>query len=118
MAERRGKVLLVKRNHEPKMGEWSFPSGYIDRGEILEDGALREAKEETGLDLKLTHLLGAWSSSGERVIFIAYAARAPSGRIEVGPECMDARFFAVHELPPLAFPHDGAVLAAWQKTRR
>lgn len=118
VAERRGKILLVKRNHEPKIGEWSFPSGYIDRGEVLEDGALREAKEETGLDLRLTRLLGAWSAPGDRVVFIAFAARSPSGKIVVGPECMDARFFALHELPPLAFPHDGAILKAWQENRR
>jgi len=117
VAERRGKLLLVKRNHEPKMGEWSFPSGYIDRGEVLEDGAIRETKEETGLDVKIERLLGAWSSRGERVIFIAYAARAPSGTIDIGPECMDVRFFAADALPPLAFPHDADVLKAWRRSR-
>lgn len=117
VAERRGKLLLVRRNHEPHFGEWSFPSGYIDRGEVLEEGAIRETKEETGLNVKLTRLLGAWSAPGERVIFVAYAARAPSGRIVAGPECIDVRFFAPDALPPLAFPHDGSILRTWQAGR-
>ncbi len=117
VAERRGKLLLVQRNHEPHFGEWSFPSGYVDRGEVLEEGAARETKEETGLDVKLTRLLGAWSSRGERVIFIAYAARALSGTIVAGPECIDVRFFALDALPPLAFLHDGSILRAWRAHR-
>ena len=116
VAQRRGRVLLVRRNHEPHFGEWSFPSGYIDRGEVLEDGAVRETKEETGLDVKIERLLGAWSSRGERVIFIAYAARVTGGRIVVGPECIEVRFFSPDALPPLAFPHDQSILRAWRSS--
>jgi ADP-ribose pyrophosphatase YjhB (NUDIX family) len=114
LAERRGRLLLVRRNHEPHVGGWSFPSGYVDAGEGLEAAALRETQEETGLTVRIERLLGAWSTPGEPVIFIAYAARAGRGRIEVGPECMDARFFAPDALPPLAFPHDGTVVRAWR----
>ena len=114
VAHRRGKLLLVRRNHEPHLGEWSFPSGYIDRGEVLEEGAVRETKEETGLDVKIERLLGAWSQRGERVIFLAYGARVTGGHIVVGPECMEVRFFDPNGLPPLAFPHDASVLRAWR----
>jgi ADP-ribose pyrophosphatase YjhB (NUDIX family) len=114
LAERRGRLLLVRRNHEPKLGEWSFPSGFADAGEVLEEAAAREAKEETGLDVRIDRLLGVWSSRGERVIFIAYAGRVTRGRIEVGPECMDVRFFPPDALPPLAFSHDDAVVRAWR----
>jgi mutator protein MutT len=114
VAERHGQILLVQRNHEPHLGEWSFPSGYVDRGEVPEEAAVRETKEETGLDVTLSGLLGAWSTRGERVIFLAYAARVAKGAIVVGPECIDVRFFALDELPPLAFPHDDAVLRAWR----
>ena len=113
VAHRRGRLLLVRRNHEPKLGEWSFPSGFIDAGEPLEEGAVRETKEETGLDVRIERLLGAYSERGERVIFIACAARVASGRIEVGPECQDVRFFPPDALPPLAFPHDDAIVRAW-----
>jgi len=114
LAERRGQLLLVRRNHEPHVGEWSFPSGYIDAGEQLEAGAIRETKEETGLEVRIDRLLGAWSTAGERVIFIAYAARVTGGRIEVGAECIDVRFFPPGGLPPLAFPHDEAIVRAWR----
>lgn len=117
VAERRGRLLLVRRNHEPHLGEWSFPSGFIDAGEVLEEGAVRETKEETGLDARIERLLGAYSSRGERVIFLAYAARVTGGRIEVGPECQDARFFPPDALPPLAFPHDQAILRAWRRLK-
>jgi ADP-ribose pyrophosphatase YjhB (NUDIX family) len=117
VAHRRGRLLLVKRNHEPRLGEWSFPSGFIDAGEPLEEGAVRETKEETGLDVRIERLLGAYSRAGERVIFLAYAARVTGGRIEVGAECQDVRFFALDALPPLAFPHDPAIVRAWQATR-
>ncbi len=115
LAERRGRLLLVRRNHEPHLGEWSFPSGYVDAGEALEEGAIRETKEETGLDVRIERLLGAYSSRSERVIFIAYAARVTGGRIEVGPECLDVRFFAPDALPPLAFEHDEAIVRAWRE---
>ncbi len=117
LAERRGQLLLIRRNHEPHVGEWSFPSGYIDAGEQLEAGAIRETKEETGLVVRIDRLLGAWSTAGERVIFIAYAARVTGGRIEVGPECIDVRFFAPSALPPLAFLHDEAIVRAWRGGR-
>ncbi|MCH7718992.1 MAG: NUDIX hydrolase [Chloroflexi bacterium] len=114
VAQRRGRLLLVRRNHEPRLGEWSFPSGFVDAGEVLEEAAVRETKEETGLDVRIQRLLGAYSSPGERVIFIAYAARVTAGRIEVGDECQDVRFFPPDSLPPLAFSHDTAILHAWR----
>jgi len=117
LAERRGRLLLVRRNHEPHLGEWSFPSGYVDAGEALEEAAVRETKEETGLDVRLGELVGAYSTAGERVIFLAYAGRVSGGRIEVGGECQEVRFFDPDRLPPLAFAHDQAVLAAWRASR-
>jgi 8-oxo-dGTP diphosphatase len=114
VAERRGRILLVKRNHAPHKGEWSFPSGYLDAGELLEEAATREAKEETGLDVSIERLLGAYSTAGERVIFVAYAARVVRGRIQVGAECQDVRYFSPDDLPPLGFPHDDAILRAWR----
>jgi ADP-ribose pyrophosphatase YjhB (NUDIX family) len=117
VAHRRGRLLLVRRNHEPHLGEWSFPSGFIDAGEPLEEGAVRETKEETGLDVRIERLLGAYSRRGERVVFLAFAARVAGGRIEVGPECQEVRFFAPDALPPLAFPHDGAIVRAWLASR-
>ena len=114
VAQRRGRLLLVRRDHEPRLGEWSFPSGYVDAGEALEEAAVRETKEETGLDVRIQRLLGAYSTAGERVIFIAYSGRVTGGQIDVGDECQDVRFFPPDSLPPLAFAHDAAILRAWR----
>jgi ADP-ribose pyrophosphatase YjhB (NUDIX family) len=106
---------LVRRNHEPRFGEWSFPSGYVDAGEALEDAAIREVREETGLEVRLDALIGAFSSAGERVIFLPYAGRVVRGRIEIGRECQDVRFFDTEEVPPLAFDHDEGILRDWRR---
>ncbi len=115
VAQRRGRLLLVRRDIETRLGEWSFPSGYVDAGEVLEEAAVRETKEETGLNVRIQGLLGAYSTAGERVIFIAYAGRVTGGHIEVGAECQDVRFFPPDSLPPLAFSHDAAILRAWRR---
>ena len=104
----------MRRDLYPHRGEWSFPSGFVDAGEELEQAAAREAKEETGLQIRILRLVGAYSSPGEPVIFIAYASRVTSGRIAIGAECQDVLYFPLDALPTLAFPHDPAILRAWR----
>jgi ADP-ribose pyrophosphatase YjhB (NUDIX family) len=108
-----GGIVLGKRAHEPNLGAWSFPSGFVDAGELLEAAAVREVEEETGLKVSIDRLIGVYSTAGERVIFIAYAGTVVGGEIVVGDECLEVRAFAPEDLPPLAFPHDDAILAAW-----
>ncbi len=115
LATRNGKLLLVQRNQNPNRGAWSFPSGFVDAGEGLEEAAVRETKEETGLDVRIQRQLGAFAAPGDRVVFIAYAARVLRGRIAIGRECQDVRYFATDSLPPLAFPHDDEILRAWRE---
>jgi len=109
-----GRILLVKRNHEPAMGRWAFPSGYVDAGEVLEEAAAREVREETGIEVRLERLLGAWSRAGEAVVFLAYAALHTEGIASAGPEAEAVEWFAPDALPPLAFPHDDEIIAAWR----
>lgn len=115
VATRRGRLLLVRRDIEPHIGEWSFPSGYVDAGEVLEEAAIRETAEETGLRVRIDKLIGAYSAPGKRVVFLAYAGRVTGGRIQVGHECQDVRLFPLDALPPLAFEHDPAILRAWRE---
>jgi 8-oxo-dGTP diphosphatase len=117
VAERDGQILLTRRNHEPKLGAWSFPSGFVDAFEDVEAAAVREAWEETGLHVRLERLLGVYQEPGSRVIFLAYAASAPDGEPVCGDECEDVRFFPVEALPPPAFHHDAAIVAAWRAWR-
>lgn len=116
VASRDGQVLLTRRNHEPKLGCWSFPSGYVDAFEDVRAGAAREAWEETGIRVEVGPLLGVWQEPGSRVIYLAFAAEAAAGDPIVGDECMDVRFFPADALPDLAFTHDGAIVAAWRRT--
>lgn len=112
-----GGIVLGKRNHDPKMGCWSFPSGFVDAGEVVEEAAARECREETGLDVSIDAILGVYSAPGERVIFIAFAGTAIGGRLEAGEECMEVGVYPPDALPELAFPNDDAILAAWRAYR-
>src|SRR5215207_5295209 len=108
VVEMDGGIVLGKRAHEPMMGAWSFPSGFVDSGEVLEVAAVREVEEETGLKVRLDRLIGVYSRPGERVVFIAYAGTPVGGKLEAGEECFEVRTFPQNALPPLAFPNDAA----------
>jgi 8-oxo-dGTP diphosphatase len=108
------RVLLVRRNHEPGLGRWSFPSGFVDRGEVVEAAAVREAWEEAGVTVTITRLLGIYSEPGQPVVFVIYEGAA-AGDPAPGPEAMAVDFFAPDALPPLAFEHDHAIIEAWRR---
>lgn len=119
VAERDGQILLTRRAHEPAMGRWSFPSGYVDAGEDVPGAAVRETLEETGLRVTIQALLGVYSRPGDPVIFIAYAAHAGGGKPQASEEAFEVAFFPPEALPDLsAFPHDLHVLDAWRAWRR
>ena len=107
-----GGILLVQRAIEPSYGKWVFPGGYVDRGEPLEAAALREVKEECGLDVRLTRLLGAYSSPGNPVILIAYTGEVTGGSLTLDEEVLAARAFPPTEIPwdQLAFPSTSKVI--------
>ena len=111
---REGNILMVKRDIEPMMGRWSFPSGYVDRGEIVEEAAVREVREETNVKVKLDRLLGVYSSQDAPVVLIAYAASVKGGTAEAGDETQAVGWFPADKLPPLPFPHDAAILRDWR----
>ena len=107
-----GGVLLVKRAIEPSYGKWVFPGGYVDRGEGIEDAAIREVKEETGLDVRLTRLLGVYSTAGNPVVLVTYMGEVTGGTLQTDDEGLEARSFPPVEIPwgALAFPSTTQVL--------
>ena len=109
-----GRLVLVKRAIEPALGRWGFPGGYVDRGEPVEDAAIRELKEETGLEVALTGFIGLYSRRNSPVVLAVYSAEVVGGSLDPGPESQDAALFAVDELPPLPFPHDYQMLEDWK----
>ena len=111
---RDGKVLMIRRGTELGYGLWGLPGGYVDRGEVLESAAAREVFEETGLEVEVGDLIGLFSEAGNPVMVAAYAARESGGTLAAGPEALDVGFFAVDQLPELAFPRDRQLLAEWR----
>lgn len=100
------RIVLVKRAIEPGYGKWVFPGGYVDRGEELTLAALREAREESGLEVTLDRLINVYSYAGRTPVIIVYAATYVSGELAVDDEGLEARAFAADEIPwnELAFP--------------
>ncbi len=118
----RGETLLLQqRAMEPRRGLWTFPSGYVDRGEQVERAAEREVQEELGLPVTLTHLLGVYSEPANPVVLIVYTGMLPSGGDEpvVQAEEISAMgYFPPDALPPLAFDHDTAIINDWLAFQR
>lgn len=114
---RRGRVLLVQRNHEPGFGLWSFPSGYVDRGEVVEEAAAREVAEEASVEVRITRLLGVLSRAGDPVVFVIYEGESED-EPAAGPEALAVGFFDPDDLPPLAFEHDRTIIERWRDGRQ
>lgn len=114
---RDGELLLGRRGagtREP--GKWSFPAGFVERGERVEAAAAREALEETGLTVEIGSLVGLFSSEGEPVVLAVYAARHFSGDPVAGDDLTELGWFPISALPELAFPRDRQILEAWLGT--
>jgi len=112
-----GGILLVQRAIHPSYGKWVFPGGYVDRGETLEAAALREVQEESGLVVRLTRLLGAYSFPDNPVIVVAYAGDVTGGSLKIDDESLAVRSFPPAEIPwdQLAFPSTVQVLRDYLK---
>lgn len=93
------RIVLVRRAIDPGYGLWVFPGGYVDRGEELTLAAIREAREEAGLDVRLDGLVNIYSYPGRPLIIIVYAATAMSGKLCADEECLEARLFTPSEIP-------------------
>lgn len=94
------KVLLLRRaQRDAAHGMWILPGGHVDRGEELTAAARREVREETGLDVRLTGLLGLYSSSGNPVVLAAYAGMSNGQSPQPGQEALQIKFFAPSDIP-------------------
>lgn len=115
-------ALLVQRAGEPFAGMWALPGGFVEPDESLENAACREMEEETGLkDVFLEQLYTYGDPQRDprgRVITVAYVALVSSdahGQVKAGSDARQARWFAVDQLPALAFDH--AEILAYALTR-
>lgn len=114
-------VVLVKRGGQVKTGQWALPSGYIEADESVEEAAIRESREETGLDVELIDLLGIYSfpegppSSG---IIVFYRARPVGGSLRAGDDAQEVRVFSSEDAPPMPFRTHREAFQRWQALSR
>lgn len=101
-----GGILLIRRGIEPGYGMWTFPGGYVDRGEPVEEGARREVLEETGVRVEVEGMVGLFSYPDSIVAIAVYTAVVVEGVPEPLDEVLEVRAFTPREIPweKLAFP--------------
>jgi 8-oxo-dGTP diphosphatase len=112
-----GRLLLIKRGHDPEAGKWSLPGGRIEPGETDAQALVREMREETGLTVLPGPMLGSVERPGPggSIIDIRdYAATVTDGTLAAGDDAADARWVAVADVPRLPLTSGLAdALASW-----
>jgi ADP-ribose pyrophosphatase YjhB (NUDIX family) len=101
-----GGVVLVQRDIEPGYGKWTFPGGFVERGERAEAAAEREVLEETGLTVRVSSIIGLYSYEGQVPAIAVFRADVTGGEPTPLDETMDVKVFSRDALPwpELAFP--------------
>ncbi|MBC7729818.1 MAG: NUDIX hydrolase [Microbacteriaceae bacterium] len=92
-------VLLCKRAIEPRYGFWTLPAGFMELGETLADGAIRETVEEAGAKIELQELFTVMNVVRVGQVHLFYRARMVDASLDPGPETLEARLFHEHEIP-------------------
>lgn len=104
------KVLLIQRGIEPYKGKWAFPGGFMQIDETAEECAKRELEEETGLKASSVEQFYTFTDVNrdprERVITVAHYALVRLSEVKGGDDAKSAQWFAMNEIPSLAFDHD------------
>ena len=106
LIHRGGRFLVVKRAAEPNLGAWAFPGGRVEPGETPEEAAVREAKEEVGLDIELEGLFSVVTYSPEelgggrwpQIVVVDYLARPKKLEVKLNGESSDFRWVTPTEL--------------------
>jgi ADP-ribose pyrophosphatase YjhB (NUDIX family) len=97
-----GELLLVKRAHPPRIGWWCLPAGFMEWKEHPSQTAVRELKEETGLDVSLDELFNVYSGDDDprtNAVLILYLAHETGGLLEPADDALEAEYFPFDKLP-------------------
>ncbi|HLY11876.1 MAG TPA: NUDIX hydrolase [Planctomycetota bacterium] len=121
IAEIDGRFALIERGIDPRKGFWSFPCGFMEIDETTEQAALRETKEETGLDVRLDGHLGTYSYPdnfyGGAIVVVVYRATILGGTLKADDDCSDAKMVTPGDVPwdQLAFKSSISAIQDWLK---
>jgi len=112
-------VLLIERGHDPFMGKWALPGGFLEWSESCEQGAARELEEETSLKNVDLKLLGVFSKPGRdprgsivSISYIGFVDTLDADKAVGGDDAAKAEWFALNQAPELAFDHSEVLEAA------
>ncbi len=103
---KRGKILLVKRKVSPSKGKWALPGGFMEQGESVENAALRELKEETGITGKNAEIISVFNENVPvfgTVVAAGVMVTGIKGTLRAGDDAEEAAFFNINKKPPVAF---------------
>jgi len=92
-------IVLVRRAIQPGYGKWVCPGGFVDRGEEVVAAAVREAREEAGVEIHIDRLLNVYSYPGVAPVIIVYVATMTGGTLTCDDECLEVRLFTPAEIP-------------------
>ena len=114
-----GRILLCRREIEPRRGFWTLPAGYLELGETVEDGARREAWEEARARLAIDRVLAVYSVPRISQVQIMYRATLEADDVSAGPESMEVALFAWDDIPwaDIAFPTVGWALRHYNDSK-
>lgn len=114
-----GRILLCRRAIAPRVGFWTLPAGYMELGETVAEGAMREAFEEAQARIALEGILAVYSIARIGQVQILFRAHLAEPGIAPGPESLETRFFAWDEIPwaEIAFPSVHWALHHWHAGR-
>jgi len=111
--EKDGRLLFVQRAVNPFKGLWTLPAGFLDAGEDPVDASSREVREETGLEIEISELIGIISgqeyAKGAHLVLV-YRASIMGGELKPGDDAARAEFFKLDNLPPMAFQSTSEIL--------
>ena len=99
IVEMQSGILLVRRDIEPQRGKWVIPGGYVDRGEQVHKAAIRETREECGIDISIDRLMGVYSYPGRMQVVVVYVGHPVSGTPVAGEETSEIWICPIEEIP-------------------
>ncbi|TCD47355.1 NUDIX hydrolase [Chlorobium sp. N1] len=103
----KGEILLIRRAHEPALNEWALPGGFLESGELPEEGCLRELMEETSIEGRVERIIGVYhreSTMYGSLLAVAYAVTASHENIRINHEVFEAGFYPPDAMPEVRIP--------------